>query len=122
MKWFSKDMRLIGLGLAGVLLPVAIGALPPAPTPGAQQAPAPDAGAFRRAQEEFNKVPNTPGDGPYPAMLETDPSLPNHVIYRPRDLTPFAGGKLPVLAWGNGGCADDGTAHRLYLAEIASHG
>lgn len=25
----------------------------------------PDPEAFRRAQEEANKVPNTPGDGPY---------------------------------------------------------
>lgn len=121
-RFIDKEMRLVTLGLAAVMLPMAISAQPPAPAPGAQQAPAPDAAAFRRAQEEFNKVPNTPGDGPYPAMLETDPSLPNHVIYRPKDLTPFAGSKLPVLAWGNGGCADDGTAHRLYLAEIASHG
>lgn len=88
----------------------------------AQDTPAFDPEAFRRAQEEFNKVPNTPGDGPYPAMLETDPSLPGHVIYRPADLSPFGGGKLPVLAWGNGGCADDGTAHRMHLAQIASYG
>ena len=81
-----------------------------------------DQEAFRRAQEEFNKVPNTPGDGPFPAVIETDPGLPGHVIYRPKDLSPFAGGKLPVLAWGNGGCADDGTAHRLHLAQIASYG
>ena len=95
----------------------------PAQPQGAHRlAPAGDAEAFRRSQEEFNKVPNTPGDGPYPAVIETAPSLPNHVIYRPKDLVPFAGGKLPVLAWGNGGCADDGTAHRLYLAQIASYG
>ncbi|MGZ3272818.1 MAG: hypothetical protein ACXU82_00730 [Caulobacteraceae bacterium] len=88
----------------------------------AQQAPQADPEAFRKAQEELNKVPNTPGDGPYPAVIETDPSLPNHVIYRPANLAPFEGGKLPVVAWGNGGCADDGTAHRFHLAEIASHG
>ncbi|HSG34035.1 MAG TPA: hypothetical protein VLA37_05830 [Sphingomonadaceae bacterium] len=81
-----------------------------------------DADAFRRAQEEFNKVPNTTGDGPYPAVVETDPTLPGHVIYRPADLSPFGGGKLPVFVWGNGACADDGTAHRLHLAQIASYG
>ncbi|HEY6816991.1 MAG TPA: hypothetical protein VI168_15750 [Croceibacterium sp.] len=86
-----------------------------------QQAPA-DREAFRRAQEEFNRVPNTPGDGPYPATLETDPGLPGHVIYRPADLAPFAGGALPIVVWGNGACVDDGTAHRLHLAEIASYG
>jgi len=97
----------------------------PAPQQGAAPAagaPQGDPAAFRKAQEEFNKTPNTPGDGPYPAMIETDPSLPNHVIYRPANLAPFEGGKLAVLAWGNGGCADDGTAHRLHLAEIASYG
>jgi len=86
-----------------------------------QQTPA-ERDAFRRAQEEFNRVPNTPGDGPYPAMIETDPGLPGHVIYRPVDLSPFDGGKLPILVWGNGACVDDGTAHRLHLAEIASYG
>ncbi len=81
-----------------------------------------DPQAIQRMQQERDRVPNTPGDGPYPAMLETDPGLPGHVIYRPADLTPFGGGKLPVLAWGNGGCVDDGTAHRLHLAQIASYG
>src|SRR6187399_1935907 len=88
----------------------------------AQQQTPVDREAFRRAQEEFNRVPNTPGDGPYPAMIETDPGLPGHVIYRPADLSPFDGGKLPILVWGNGACVDDGTAHRLHLAEIASYG
>lgn len=83
---------------------------------------APDPEAARRAAEERNRVPNTPGDGPYPAVVEADPGIPGHVIYRPADLTPFGGGKLPVLAWGNGGCADDGTAHRFHLAQIASYG
>lgn len=77
---------------------------------------------MRRAMEERNRLPNTPGDGPYPALIEIDDSLPGHVIYRPTDLTPFGGGKLPVVIWGNGACADDGTAHRFHLAQIASYG
>lgn len=117
----AKRMCAITAALAILTAPAANQAQPP--QPGAAPRPAGnDAEAFRKAQEEFNKVPNTPGDGPYPAIVETDPSLPAHVIYRPADLSPFAGGKLPILAWGNGGCADDGTAHRLYLAEIASYG
>ena len=67
-------------------------------------------------------MPDTPGDGPYPAIMEVDPRLPDHVIYRPTDLTPFAGGKLGVFAWGNGACADDGASSRQHLAEIASYG
>lgn len=106
-------------GLAAVVL--ACGTILSA-TALAQNAPAPDPDAFRRAQEEFNKVPNTPGDGPYPATLEVDPRLPGHVVYRPADLSAFGTRKLPILIWGNGGCADDGAAHRLHLAEIASYG
>lgn len=89
---------------------------------GAANAQQPSAEEARQAREAQNRVPNTPGDGPYPSVIETDPGIPGHVIYRPADLTPFGGGKLPVLAWGNGGCADDGAAHRFHLAQIASYG
>lgn len=82
----------------------------------------PDPEEMQRMFEERNRLPDTPGDGPYPAIMEEYPSLPDHVVYRPADLSPFAGGGLPVLAWGNGGCADDGTAHRFHLAQIASYG
>ncbi|MBU6267882.1 MAG: hypothetical protein KGN34_10100 [Sphingomonadales bacterium] len=64
-------------------------------------------------------MPNGPGSGPYPAVMETDPTLPNHVVYRPAML-PAA--KLGVLVWGNGGCRDDGASARQHLLEIASHG
>lgn len=33
------------------------------------------------------------GSGPYPAVMEVDPTLARHVIYRPADLTAFDGGK-----------------------------
>ena len=87
----------------------------------AQDGPA-DPDAMQRMMEERNRLPNTPGDGPFPAVIEEYDSLPGHVVYRPADLSPFFGGKLPVLAWGNGGCVDDGTAHRFHLAQIASYG
>lgn len=115
MPGWPMRRRVRGL-VAGLLVASLAG-----PLAAQQQAPA-DREAFRRAQEAFNQVPNTPGDGPYPATIETDPGLPGHVIYRPADLSPFAGGRLPIVVWGNGGCADDGTAHRLHLAQIASYG
>ena len=87
----------------------------------AQDGP-PDPAAMERQRAERNRIPNTPGDGPFPATLGNDPRLPGHVVYRPADLSPFGGGKLPVVIWGNGGCADDGTAHRFHLAQIASYG
>lgn len=87
----------------------------------AQDGP-PDPEAMQRMMEERNRLPNTAGDGPYPAVIEEYDSLPGHVVYRPADMSPFFGGHLPVLAWGNGACADDGTAHRFHLAQIASYG
>jgi dienelactone hydrolase len=99
--------------LSGVALVIAAGAVAQPSPPG----PAGPPGA-----EEANALPDTPGDGPYPALMEVDPALPDHVIYRPADLSPFTGGKLGVFAWGNGGCADDGASSRQHLAEIASYG
>lgn len=61
------------------------------------------------------------GSGPYPAIYENDPSLATHTIYRPKDLGRVKG-KLPILSWGNGACANNGLAHRNFLLEIASHG
>ena len=88
----------------------------------AQSPPAFDPKAMQAAMEAFDKVPDTVGTGKYPALKEESPALPNHVIYRPADLSKLGDAKLGVLAWGNGGCAADGAGARLHLAEIASHG
>lgn len=65
--------------------------------------------------------PETPlGYGPYPAVMATDPSLPEHVFYYPANLE--AAGKLPIISWGNGGCIHAGNRFRVFLTEIASHG
>lgn len=85
----------------------------------AQDAPHP---AGMPQAEHDAALPNTPGSGPYPAIMETDPSLPAHVIYRPADLAGMGSRKLGVMVWGNGGCSDDGASARLHLLEIASHG
>jgi dienelactone hydrolase len=61
------------------------------------------------------------GKGGFPAILEQDPSLSTHTIYRPQDLSKVKG-KLPIIAWGNGGCANNGLSHRNFLMEIASNG
>ena len=62
------------------------------------------------------------GSGPFPALMETDPRIAFHVIYRPADLAGLRTRKLGVLVWGNGGCRDDGASARAHLTEIASHG
>jgi hypothetical protein len=54
--------------------------------------------------------------------MEQDPGLPTHTVYRPKDLTKLQGQKLPIIAWGNGACANNGASFRNFLTEIASHG
>ena len=77
---------------------------------------------MRAEKAAYDAMPDTPGSGPYPAVMEVDPSLDNHVVYRPADLSTLGRKKLGVVLWGNGGCTDDGASARLHLAEIASHG
>jgi dienelactone hydrolase len=110
-------MMMLRLGVAGLLALSIELAKAQAPAP-----PAFDFAKMRAEVEAFNRKPDTVGTGKYPALKETVDSLPNHVIYRPADLTKLGKEKLGVLAWGNGGCAADGAGGRFHLAEIASHG
>lgn len=50
--------------------------------------------------------------------METDSSLPNHVIYRPSGVTR----SMPIVTWGNGGCAAVGNRYRRFLTDLASRG
>ena len=60
--------------------------------------------------------------GPFRVTVELDPSLPNHVVYRPADLQQLGLRKLPIVAWGNGGCSNQGDRYWGFLSELASHG
>ena len=91
----------------------------------AQQPPAGapvDRAAQERQAAELKARPDTPGSGQFAAMKEEVPSLPHHVVYRPKDLASLGKQKLGVVAWGNGGCSEDGASSRFHLLEIASHG
>jgi len=66
--------------------------------------------------------PDSDGSGTYPAVMEQDPSLATHTIYRPKDLNALQNRKLPIIAWGNGACVNAGNRFRNFLTEIASHG
>ncbi|KAK3897301.1 hypothetical protein C8A05DRAFT_48033 [Staphylotrichum tortipilum] len=63
----------------------------------------------------------SPGSGPYPAQMFTDDKLPKHTIFAPK-APPPAGVTMPVLVWGNGGCAVDPAGHVNFLLEVASWG
>jgi dienelactone hydrolase len=61
--------------------------------------------------------------GPYEVTSEAAFGSPGHVIFRPANLDAFpARDTLPVLVWGNGGCAIDSTRYSGFLTTIASHG
>lgn len=62
------------------------------------------------------------GSGPYPALYEERADLPDHVVYRPADLTKVKRRALGIYVFGNGACSADGTSSRNHLLEIASHG
>lgn len=64
------------------------------------------------------------GSGPYEAIAVSEKSLPDFVVYRPKDIkTAVEGeGKLPVMVFGNGACANTSITHEKLLSEIASHG
>jgi hypothetical protein len=61
--------------------------------------------------------------GPY--KIESGPAFnsPGHVVYRPSDLAPFPSkDTLPLIVWGNGGCAINSNRYAGFLTTIASHG
>ena len=63
------------------------------------------------------------GTGPYKVMMLEDPSLPEHTVFAPQDLSAFGRkNRLPVLVWGNGACTNSPWEHYKFLNEIASHG
>ncbi len=110
-----------------ITIMVLAGALLGAQAVTAQQSPAPRAVGPNRAAigppgARQDNRPDTPGTGAYPAMKEEIPDLPRHVVYRPADLAAMGSQKLGVVAWGNGGCSEDGAGTRFHLLELASHG
>ncbi|MEO6339186.1 MAG: hypothetical protein ABIO39_04020, partial [Caulobacteraceae bacterium] len=99
-----KLSKVAALGLAALLL---------TGTSARAQAPAP-----------ASTVPATTllGSGPFKAIMEADPGLPGHTVYRPGSLAGMFGQKLPIVVWGNGACVNAGNRFRWFLSEIASYG
>jgi predicted alpha/beta-hydrolase family hydrolase len=63
------------------------------------------------------------GTGAFSAIMYTDSSLATHTIFQPKDLSVFGKkNKLPIIAWGNGACANSPWEHVNFLSEVASHG
>jgi dienelactone hydrolase len=61
--------------------------------------------------------------GPYKITSEAAFGSPGHLVFRPTTLDAFPKkDTLPVMVWGNGGCAIDSTRYSGFLSTIASHG
>jgi len=61
--------------------------------------------------------------GPYKVTSEAAFGSPGLQVYRPAALETFPKkDTLPVMVWGNGGCAIDSTRYGGFLTTIASHG
>jgi hypothetical protein len=61
--------------------------------------------------------------GPYQTTSEPAFGTPGLMVFRPTTLDAFpARDTLPVVVWGNGGCAIDTTRYSGFLSTIASHG
>ena len=75
------------------------------------------------ATEVKSRTIDDGGSGPYKAVIVSDDAIATHTIYRPQDLSVFGKKQLlPVLVWGNGGCANSSSGHINFLNEIASQG
>lgn len=70
-----------------------------------------------------SRVVEDGGTGPYSAIMLTENTLPSHTVFRPKDLSAFGKShKLPIIAWGNGACANSPWEHVNFLSEVSSYG
>lgn len=61
--------------------------------------------------------------GPYATLSEGAFGSARHILFRPTELNAFpATDTLPVVVWGNGGCAIANPQYAGFLGTIASHG
>lgn len=75
------------------------------------------------AAQPSSRVVEDGGTGPYRAVMLSEKTLPTHTVFRPKDLSVFKGkNKLPIIAWGNGACANSPWEHVNFLSEVSSYG
>ena len=76
------------------------------------------------AQTARKQVVEEGGTGPYKAEVVEDLSCPAFTMYRPQNLKEVVAkvGKLPVIVYANGACANNNVEMRFLLSEVASYG
>ena len=82
------------------------------------------AGVVALAQTGRTQVIEGGGTGAYKSVAVEDTSLPTHTIYRPENLKAYVNenGRIPVLLYANGACANNNLEMSRLLSEVASHG
>ena len=76
------------------------------------------------AQTEKTQVIEEGGTGPWKSVAVGDASLPTHTIYRPQNLKAYVdeNGKIPVLLYANGACANNNLEMSRLLSEVDAYG
>lgn len=76
------------------------------------------------AQPQQTREVDGGGSGMFKAIAVQERAMPDFVVYRPKDLLHAQSrcGSLPLLLFGNGGCADTSVGYEKMLTEVASHG
>ncbi len=85
----------------------------------------PPAGITREMIERALPLEGAPLAEPGPYKVTSGPAFgsPGYLVFRPEALDAFPKkDTLPVMVWGNGGCAIDSTRYSGFLTTIASHG
>lgn len=82
-----------------------------------------DSAAPRVSTETASRTIEDGGTGAFKALMASDRTLATHTVFRPKELGAFGRRqKLPIIAWGNGACANSPWEHVNFLSEVASHG
>lgn len=78
---------------------------------------------FNRQGQAPAPAPRAVAPGPHAVTTESYPTLATHTAYHPTNLDAFGPtNRLPIVSWGNGACARNGSAFSVFLTQIASHG
>lgn len=76
-----------------------------------------------KSTETNSRTVEDGGTGQYSALMISDSTLATHTIFRPKDLSVFGKkNQLPIIAWGNGACANSPWEHINFLSEVSSYG
>lgn len=80
--------------------------------------------SIMQAQTVKTQVVENGGTGDFKAEIVSDSSCERFTIYRPQNLKEVVNknGKLPIILYANGGCANNNLEIRYFLNEVVSHG